>query len=234
MTEASTGGSRPGVITPRLVADDVYTQLMSLIIDGHVGPEQPLSIDALAREFGVSSSPVREALARLEPTGLVRRYALRGYRVAPEFSSAELAELMDARIVIEPAAAAAASRAPSAEFVAEMRTAVEALSHAPRGGQFDAFREYFEADRQFHRSIFANADNRFLEMAYSALGGQVQRFRLFSGTGVTDAEQTIAEHTAVLEAIAAGDEQAAAAAMHDHLVGVRARAIADLEGRDAG
>ena len=228
MAEASASGSRPGLITPRLVADDVYTQLMSLIIDGHVGPEQPLSIDALAREFGVSSSPVREALARLESTGLVRRYALRGYRVAPELTAAELAELMDARIVLEPAAAAAASRAPSPEFVAELRLAVDALSHAPRGGQFDDFRDYFEADRRFHRSIFENADNRFLELAYGALGGQVQRFRLFSGRGVTDAEQTIAEHTRVLEAIAAGDEVLAAEAMRDHLVGVRSRSLTDL------
>src|SRR5690606_29924397 len=75
MAGASSRGERPGVITPRLIADDVYAQLMSLIMDGHVEPEQPLSIDALAREFGVSSSPIREALARLESTGLVRRYA---------------------------------------------------------------------------------------------------------------------------------------------------------------
>ncbi len=73
MTAGSERGPRPGVITPRLIADDVYGQLMRLIIDGHVEPGQTLGIDALAREFGVSSSPVREALARLEATGLVRR-----------------------------------------------------------------------------------------------------------------------------------------------------------------
>lgn len=231
MAGASSRGERPGVITPRLIADDVYAQLMSLIMDGHVEPEQPLSIDALAREFGVSSSPIREALARLESTGLVRRYALRGYRVAPEFTAGELAELMDARLVLEPPAAAAASRNPSQRFIDELHEQVEALRRAPKGREFEDFRDYFEADRQFHRVIFANTDNRFLDMAYAALGGQVQRFRLFSGRGVTDAEPTIAEHSHVLEAIASGDAEAASTAMRDHLQGVRSRALADLEGR---
>lgn len=232
MAAASKRGPRPGVITPRLVADDVYAQLMSLIMDGHVEPEQALSIDALAREFGVSSSPVREALARLESTGLVRRFALRGYRVAPEFSANELGELMDARLVLEPPAAAAASLEPSNAFVAELRDQVDVLRRAPRGREFEDFRDYFEADRQFHRTIFANSNNRFLDIAYASLGGQVQRFRLFSGRGVTDAEPTIAEHTHVLDAIAARDPAAAAEAMRSHLVGVRARALADLEGRE--
>jgi DNA-binding GntR family transcriptional regulator len=228
---ASKRGPRPGVITPRLVADDVYAQLMSLIMDGHVEAEQALSIDALAREFGVSSSPVREALARLESTGLVRRYALRGYRVAPEFSAGELVELMDARLVLEPPAAAAASVDPDAGFIAELREQVDALRRAPRGREFEDFRDYFEADRHFHRVIFSHANNRFLDLAYGALGGQVQRFRLFSGRGVTDAEPTIAEHSQILEAIAAKDPAAAAESMRSDLAGVRERALADLEGR---
>lgn len=231
MAAASERGPRPGVITPRLVADDVYVQLMSLIMDGHVEPEQPLSIDALAREFGVSSSPVREALARLESTGLVRRFALRGYRVAPEFSASELAELMDARLVLEPPTAAAASLDPSPSFLAELREQVDVLRRAPLGREFEDFRDYFEADRQFHRVIFAHSNNRFLDLAYGALGGQVQRFRLFSGRGVTDAEPTIAEHSHVFEAIASRDPAEAEAAMRSHLEGVRSRALADMEGR---
>ena len=231
MAAGSVSGSRPGVITPRLIADDVYSQLVSLIIDGHVAPEEQLSIDALAREFGVSSSPVREALARLEGTGLVRRYALRGWRVAPELSAEELGELMDARLVLEPVAAAAASGHPSPAFVAELEESVEVLRRAPKGAEFDSFREYLEADRHFHRAIFANAGNRFLDLSYGALSGQLQRFRLFSGRGVTDAEPTIAEHGAILAAIARGDSEGAAEAMRAHLTGVKQRSLAELRER---
>ena len=63
--------------------------------------------------------------------------------------------------------------------------------------------------------------------AYAALGGQVQRFRLFGGVGITDAENAIAEHQSVLDAFASGDPEKAALAMADHVQMVRGRAIAD-------
>lgn len=220
---------RPGIIRPRLVVDDVYDQLVVLIVDGHVAPEEPLSIDALAREFGVSTSPVREALARLEATGLIRRMAMRGYRVAPALEAAELRDLMDARMLIEPGAASrAASASPRDGTIAALDAAVEDLARAPRGSSYESFREYYEADRRFHHAVVVGTGNRFVVQSYEALGGQFQRFRLFSGRGVTDADATIAEHRAVRDAIAAGDAVAAASAMHAHLDGVKTRSLGEL------
>jgi DNA-binding GntR family transcriptional regulator len=220
---------RPGLIRPRLVVDDVYDQLIVLIVDGHVAPEDALSIDALAREFGVSTSPVREALARLEGTGLIRRVAMRGYRVAPALDVGELSELMDARLLIEPGAASrAASAPPRAATVAALDAAVFDLARAPRGASYESFREYYEADRRFHHAVVTGAGNRFVVQAYEALGGQFQRFRLFSGKGVTDAEATIAEHGAIRDAIAGGDADAASSSMSAHLEGVKARSLEEL------
>ncbi|WEK61037.1 MAG: GntR family transcriptional regulator [Candidatus Microbacterium colombiense] len=222
--------ARPERISPRLVVDDVHDQLLRLIIDGHLPADSPLSIDALAREFGVSSSPVREALTRLEGTGLVQRLALRGYRVAPALTAAELADLIDARLLLEPAVAAtAARRAARDELIDELDASVIALETAPLGEEFDSFRAYYEADREFHRAIVAGTQNRFLLHAYDALGSHVQRFRLFSGRGVTDAADTVAEHRAIALAIASGDADAAEDAMHAHLSGVRERALAELD-----
>lgn len=216
-------------ISPRLVVDDVHDQLLRLIIDGHMEAESPLSIDALAREFGVSSSPVREALTRLESTGLVQRLALRGYRVAPALDADELADLLAARLLLEPAVTAEAASSPDrAELVRQLERSVDALEIAPRGEQFASFRAYYEADREFHRAIVAGTGNRFLMHAYDALGSHVQRFRLFSGRGVTDAAETVAEHRAIAQAIADGDARASEDAMRRHLHGVRDRAIADL------
>ena len=219
---------RPGAIEPRLVVDDVYSQLVTLIMDGHVRPGDALSIDALAREFEVSSSPLREALARLEATGLVRRYANRGYRVAPLLTQAELSDLVDARLVLEPVAARKAASEPDAEFVAALKAAVDDLAAAPRGNDFETFRDYLEADQRFHLLIFASAGNEFLARAYAPLGGQLQRFRLFSGAGVADASHTIAEHTAVLRGIESRDPETAAAAMTAHLEGVRKRTLEEI------
>lgn len=221
---------RPERISPRLVVDDVHDQLLRLIIDGHLPADSPLSIDALAREFGVSSSPVREALTRLESTGLVQRLALRGYRVAPALTADELADLIDARLLLEPAVAAAAALRPARDgLVDKLEASVVALAAAPHGEEFDSFRAYYDADREFHRAIVAGTHNRFLVHAYDALGSHVQRFRLFSGRGVTDAETTVAEHRAIARAISAGDADAASQAMRTHLVGVRTRALAEIQ-----
>lgn len=229
MTTDSGRLPRPGFIRPRLVVDDVYDQLVVLIVDGHVAPEDALSIDALAREFGVSTSPVREALARLESTGLIRRVAMRGYRVAPALQAEELRELMEARLLIEPGAAERAATADRHDdTVAALDQAVVDLAHAPRGSSFASFRDYYEADRRFHHAVVEGTGNRFLLQSYEALGGQFQRFRLFSGRGVTDADATIAEHGAIRDAIAAGDAVAAAAAMTAHLHGVTTRSLSEL------
>ena len=75
-----------------------------MLTSGRLEPDAPLGIDRLAHDLGVSPTPVREALARLEHTGLVVRRANRGYRVAPPMSSEQVAELVDARVVLECAA----------------------------------------------------------------------------------------------------------------------------------
>lgn len=220
---------RPQRISPRLVVDDVHDQLLRLIIDGHIGAESPLSIDALARDFGVSSSPVREALTRLEATGLVQRLALRGYRVAPALDAEEMADLFDARILLEPTiAAAAAKRSDRAGLIRGLDENVADLERAPRGDRSGSLHAYYEADREFHRAIVAGTRNRFLVHAYDALGAHVQRFRLFSGGGVTDATETIAEHRAITRAIESGDSLASDAAMRQHLSNVKSRALSEL------
>jgi len=219
---------RAGKIVPRLIVDDVYGRIMELIMDGHVEPGDALSIDALAREFEVSSSPIREALARLEHTGLVRRYALRGYRVAPPLTADELSELIDARQVIEPAVVRAACAARTDDLIEALRETITEMEQAPRGEDFASYRPYVEADQRFHRLIVEAASNRFLASAYDNIGSHVQRFRLFAKSGVTDAADAIAEHRAIADAVAGGDAEAAVRAMLDHLEGIRARVLAEL------
>ena len=88
--------------------------------------------------------------------------------------------------------------------MAALDGAVVDLAHAPRGSSYESFRDYYEADRRFHHAVVVGTGNRFLVQSYEALGGQFQRFRLFSGRGVTDADATIAEHRAIRDAIADG------------------------------
>ncbi len=208
-----------------MLADHVYDELLGSLVDGKYPPGSPLSIDGLSRELDVSQTPIREALARLESTGLVRRTALKGYRVAPLFTTADLADLTEARMVIEPVNAFRACERVTDGFVDQLRQTIADLASSPTGPSFTEFRAYWAADERFHQLIAEHADNAFLLSAYEALGGQIQRFRLFAGLGVTDAEHAIAEHSAILDAFAAGDSEGAREAMKRHIGGVKGRSL---------
>ncbi len=217
--------SSPTLGRPRRssLADGVYEELLARLFNDSLPPGTPLNIDALARDLDVSQTPIREALARLEATGLVTRAALRGYRAAPMLSAKELDDLMYTRSVIEPANARLAAEHADDGFFQAIDESIHALSTAPKGPTFAEYHSYWKADEQFHDLIARHANNAFLYRAFESLGGQAQRFRMFGGLGVSDADHAIAEHKAVREALATGDPDKAGAAMMQHIQNVRAR-----------
>ncbi len=210
-----------------MLADQVYEQLVEQLLDGALEPGDAVSIDGTARSLGVSPTPVREALARLESTGSVTRIALRGYRVANLPSAQEMADIMDARLVIEPHLIELACRRATQGFLEQLDDAIEAQVRAPRDSSAAAIRDYHRADERFHRMIAEHADNEPLLRAYDALGGHGQRCRLFVGVGVRDAEYAIAEHRQVLEALRRGRSSEVYRIMYDHITAVKERALAE-------
>jgi DNA-binding GntR family transcriptional regulator len=220
------GSSGRPATTRQVLADHVYDELMVALVDGSLGAGEPLNIDALSREMQLSQTPIREALARLEATGLVVREALKGYRVAPLFSASELDELMDARAVLEPENAFRACNESAPNLIPQLARSIDDLAEF-KDNQASSIGPYWQADERFHRLIAEGANNRFLLSAYTALGGHVQRFRLFGGLGVSDADFAIAEHLEILAAFEAGEADLARAKMADHIAMVKHRAISD-------
>lgn len=216
---------QPG--TKRPIADQMYDVLLQQFMSGDRGAGQSLNIGALSRELDVSQTPLREALARLEHTGLVEREALRGYRVAPMMTRLEVQQLMQARLVLEPALAEQAALRKTDEFISALRETVDEFHESATLADVAAegFNQYWRSDDRFHMLIAAQAGNPFLAMAYTALGGQIQRFRLFSKLGRTGATFAAPEHSSILDAIAAGDGAAAAAAMREHVIGATERLL---------
>lgn len=211
----------------QVLADEVYDRLMTRLVDGTLAAGVPLIIGELAHDLGVSQTPIREALARLELTGLVTRVAFKGYRVAPPFSLDDLRQLSQARRVIEPANAWIAAGSADRGLCTALEGDISALERAPRGPSFADFREYWEADERFHRRIAEHTGNKYLFRAYSAMGGQLLRYRLFGGRGVTDFEPTCFEHKEILEAIRQGEPGQAREAMDLHISNVWDRAVED-------
>jgi DNA-binding GntR family transcriptional regulator len=209
------------------LADKVYGILLAQLMDGSREPGEQLNIVTLSGELAASQTPIREALARLEHTGLVRREALKGYRVAPLFSEQELVKLMDARLALEPAMAGEAGRRLTPEFLDELLETIEDLGAVAEEGVTKSFHAYWSADERFHGLIAKQMDNPFLETAYRSLGGQVQRFRLFVELGSTDARYAAREHRAIYDAFVAGDAQGANERMRDHVEAAKTRSLND-------
>ena len=216
-------------LSRKSLSDSVYDALLARVMESHYPPETALNIDALARDFGVSHTPIREALARLESTGLVTRAALKGYRVAPFLSPDELDDLMDARGAIEPTNAFITTSRANEREIEEISRTVTVMKNSPRGRSYEEMSTFWNADETFHRLIAEATDNHFLISAYNTLGGHVQRFRLFAGVGITDADSAIDEHEVILNAILSGDADLARRHMHDHIERVKVRAHRDRE-----
>jgi len=209
------------------LVDQVYERLMELLLDGRLQSGDPISIDGTARYLGVSQTPVREALARLESTGNVVRVAMRGYRVPDLPDAKEIADVMDARLLIEPRLAELACARGGSEWLDELENAIEQQERAPHTADAAAIREYRRADEHFHRLIAEHADNAALLRAYDALGGHGQRFRLFVGVGVKDSSSAIAEHRELLAAFRRGYGPEVYRIMHEHISRVKASALAE-------
>ena len=242
--------SLPAVPRPdierRGLRDLVYDHILEILLTGEISPGERVSIDGLARRLDVSPTPVREALVDLERTGLVVREALRGYRVAPPLDRGQLEELFVARETLETTATRLATPADE-DFLVELRAAHaeheragarvrEATAAAEAAGAADeeaqhrlvaAAQDYYARDRAFHDVIFAHCDNRYLVRMSADLGAQVHRLRQALPHGITDVDEAVGEHRAVLDAFASPDPTAPEAAMRHHVRMVAHRALVE-------
>jgi DNA-binding GntR family transcriptional regulator len=222
-----------GDIERRALRDHVHDRILLLLLSGEVPPGARLSIDTIARQLRVSPTPVREAMVQLERTGLVTREALKGYRMAPPLDASQLAELFDARIMLETTAARLATPA-GAGFVGELeaafaehRRAGDRVIESIHGGADDVnlTADYFAKDAAFHRVVFRHCGNHYINEMSESLGGQLHRMRQSMIHGILDVEEAVSEHAAIVAAFAGDDPTAPERAMRRHIERVRARSL---------
>jgi DNA-binding GntR family transcriptional regulator len=211
----------PAGITPVrriMLSDDVFETLKSLIMEHRLAPEARLNIDALARELRVSPTPVREALARLESEGLVRKRPLAGYTVSPLLTRAEFADLFAMRMLLEPAAARwAAERAGDRERAAVVTEAAMAYAATDAGGHT----AFTAQDARFHALVATVAGHPLLADAIARLHAHLHIHRLYFPYAET--ASTGREHERIAAAVREADPDAAETAMRDHLTAARSR-----------
>lgn len=186
---------------PKSLVTIVEDRLRSAIIDAEMRFGESLSEEALSEALGVSRTPVREALARLQLQGLVTIVPKKGTFVfAP--TEEDVAELCVFRFMLETQAlreCLAKAREPA---LAAMTEALAAMEAAQAGG---SRRDYARADTGFHEVFFRHCGNRYLANAYRGVSGRVAALRTHLSVPLEgEQERSMAEHRQMVEAFAAG------------------------------
>ena len=193
------------IARPSGLAEEVYRRIRADIMSLRIPPDTRVSVDSLARELGVSQTPIREALSMLEANGLVSKRHFAGYQTSPRMDRAQLDELFEFRLLIEPHAAARAAQA--------MRdTEKTALASGEGAGSHDAFADM---DTEFHKQIAEGAGNHLIADSLARLHIHIHIFRSCFRSEI--AEEAVHEHDAIIAAIQARDGAAAEAAMRRHI-----------------
>ena len=223
----TTGAVTAAVAGTGSLGQEAYERLLTELISLEIAPGERLSVDALARRYRISQTPIREALARLESDGLVVKTHLRGFTAAPGFSRREFAQLFDIRLLLEPYAAgqAALHRTPEQaaalqEVAARLRAAADRPAPPDHG-------VCTLLDGQFHDLVAAAAGNPLVRESLARLHAHLHLARV--PRPATDAALAAAEHEPVVTAIVTGDRHIAEAAMRSHLERARDRLAAALD-----
>lgn len=183
------------------------------IATGELRPGERLDEVSLAQRFGVSRTPIREALRQLAATGMVQIRPHRGALVsAPD--PKRLLEMFEVMAEMEAMCARLAARRLLPEDEAALKETLEACAAAAQSGDSDAY--YYENER-FHRAIYAASRNGFLADQAAALHKRLAPFRRLQLRVRNRMNASLGEHERVVAAILSGDGEAAAEALRAHV-----------------
>jgi DNA-binding GntR family transcriptional regulator len=198
----------------RQVAPQIFEHLRARILSLELKPNTLLSRSALQEEFGVSQTPVRDALMRLEQEGLVEIYPQHATLVARiDVNAARQAHFL--RLAIELEAVRAVAARADDEVVAALRQAVAGLR---RLGARD-YEAFATADRAFHQLFYEAAGVPDLFQLVRRHSGHLDRLRRLNLPLPGKMASVIKDHEALVAAVARGDRDRAAAALRRHLSG---------------
>jgi DNA-binding GntR family transcriptional regulator len=201
------------------LADKAYEDIKEKILKLYFLPGQYLNEGALCGLLGVGRTPVHQALQRLQHEGLVEVMPRKGVIVQPG-SISEILKILDSRATIEADLARNAAAHARGKDADDLKT----LARAGAGnGQHSQLENFIEADRAFHQKLADLAENPILSEIARGLHERSIRYWYLHLWQTFDGKASVREHTAIADAIAKGDGEAAARAVRTHIESLRSR-----------
>ncbi|MFM9927261.1 FCD domain-containing protein [Variovorax sp. H27-G14] len=216
--------------SPPLV-EQAFVQLRRDVLDGTFGAGAKLKVDELQAAYGLSSSPLREALSRLAQEGLIRADERRGFRVAP-ISEQDLADITRMRLMLD---------------VSALREAIAHGDDAWEGAVVAAFHRldkvesrlgdgpvvlddaWSELHRAFHLALLAACPSERQRLWGASLFDQAERYRRFSARHRKTARRKSNEHRKIMDATLRRDADTACAMLEEHILSTQRNVTAALK-----
>jgi DNA-binding GntR family transcriptional regulator len=196
----------------------VFKQLSDQILNGEYKPGESLVETKLAKELGVSRTPIREALRQLELEGLVVSIPNKGVFVRG-ISEQDIEDIYAIRFLVEGLAARWAAEKITEEELNELKETVDLMEFYISKGDMD---RVFELDTKFHDLIYAASKSRPLCFVLGSLHNFVQRARVGSVKVPGRADKTLIEHRSIVQAFENRDPDAAEKALTNHVLSAKA------------
>ncbi len=207
--------SAPPLIRRQSISDDFYEVLLAELIALRIPPRERLSVDALSRKYGLSQTPIRAALIRLEAEGLVVKKFNAGYTAAPLPSGKHFKDVYVFRELVEPEAAALACEQVDAESLQQLRDLCEDMEQLVIQDTQANYGKFAMLDSQFHQSIVELSGNQVFAASLERLFAHMHLFRLRYHAVV--AVEAVKEHREIVQALEQRDAEAAKKAMAKHI-----------------
>ena len=184
------------------LGERTFEVLRMAIIQGKLAPGEALRDRELAASLQVSRTPVREALHRLESTGLIRSGGRSGWQVST-FTVDDVHEIFQVRTLVEPMGLVQLEKDPNEQAIRRISGFFSGYSHPISANKYPG---YFKHDQEFHRAIVQCTNNSRLIRFYEQIEGHIERGRhLLTTTREGRADETLDEHQSVGAAVAEGD-----------------------------
>lgn len=191
--------------------DVVFDSLREAILDGKLKPGQRLMEVQLADQLGVSRTPVREAIRKLELEGIVVMLPRKGAYVA-NMSLKDIMEVLEIRSSLEGLAAFLAAERINDEDLANLKRIAKELEQTELN-----IEDLLKKDVEFHECIFKATNNKRLHQLINSLWEQVYRFRLSYLSDYDALQSIVEEHKMIVEAIEKGDSELARKCATEHI-----------------
>jgi len=198
---------------PKSFAEQVSDVLRAQIISGERDMGEALSETKIAKELGVSRTPVREAFARLELEGLVHTEPQRGTFVFT-LDRCALVDICDVRVCLETTALRKAMERDPDGLVKSLADITKKMTKARKKADD---RLYLSLDTEFHQKLFDHAQNMFLNDAFQTIAAKMACLRNKLGNHPDHMEKSYAEHIRICVLLAAGKTEEASDVMISHI-----------------